>query len=411
MPALQIFNQSQENRVIVRAGRLIDGAGLPSEENVSLDIVGGVIEKLIKGGTDANIMADPGQCSIKILDFSKLTVMPGMIDCHVHLALDGNNFNQALTSWNDPEKFFKRVEKDLLNTLSKGIVAVRDAGDSSKMGLKCRKKILEGKLTGPMVMAAGYALRRQDKYGSFLGPPLNTKAINETVSQLAAQGVCQIKVLASGVVSFKEYGQVGKMQFSSEELKQIVAAAKDHGLKVMAHASSDPAVKLCIDAGVDSVEHGYFISPDSLGAMAEKNIAWIPTVIPVAIQARPPHNKQHSPESLQVIDRTYKRQLEMIALALETGVTLGVGTDAGAAGVLHGRSYPEELALLKRAGLGNRDIIKAATQNSAQILGLGQGTIEPGQPASLIAVEGNPMKDLAALFNVKHIILPGERNQ
>jgi imidazolonepropionase-like amidohydrolase len=216
------------------------------------------------------------------------------------------------------------------------------------------------------------------------------------VSRLAAAGARQIKVLVSGIVSFKEYGRVGPIHFSQEELKTIVEEAHSLGLTVMAHANSDQAVTMAASAGVDSLEHGYFISRDSLKMLAELNIPWVPTLIPVAAWSLKPGVRNINPEHRKIAERTYRQHQAMIAEASAMGITLGVGTDSGALGVQHGNGYLKELELYREAGLSPAEILQAATANGARIVGLeqGAGLVLPGSPANLIAVAGNFLKDL-----------------
>lgn len=354
------------------------------------------------------IHPDDDSYRIQWLELPGCTILPGLIDCHVHLALDGHNFVTAKQLCLDGAGLYQRVGKDLAAILNNGIVAVRDGGDRGGIGLAAREWITSGKLPGPLVFASGYALHQQGNYGSFLGPGLTAAELESAVDSLVGQKVDQIKVLVSGIVSFSEYGRVGGPQFSLIELTRIVYRAQSHGLRVMAHASGDEAVRLAIEAGVDSIEHGYFISEESLYRMAAAGISWVPTVIPVATQARESLRSHYSTQEITVIEQTYRRQLSMITAAQEIGVTLGVGTDAGATGVCHGQGYLEELLLYQEAGLSPTDILMAATRNGAAILGLEDrlGSIEPGRPAYLVAVEGNPWEDLKAMGRAKYVIRP-----
>jgi imidazolonepropionase-like amidohydrolase len=142
--------------------------------------------------------------------------------------------------------------------------------------------------------------------------------------------------------------------------------------------------------------------------MAEKEIAWVPTIIPVAVQTRLPYSKERSAHEIDLITRTYEEQIEKLSFAAELGVALGVGTDAGASGVRHGVSLVEEMLLFAKSALDNRSVLQAATAGNAAILGLGKenGSIEKGRKASLIAVQGNPLDDLGALHEIAAHFIP-----
>lgn len=374
------------------AGKILTGSSLSILKNVYMEIKNGIITKI-------KTVPKP-ICKEKLIDLSHLTLVPGPVDCHVHLALDGRDFRACLEKWHLPAKISLHIKKRLEENLKNGITCVRDGGDRNALVLSFNSS----KNSKPHIMTSGAALRLKNMYGSFLGPGLEKHHIREAVSFIAGKGANQIKVLVSGIVSFKEYGRVGRLQFDLPALQTIVGAAQDYGLKVMAHASSDRAVQICVQAGVHSIEHGYFISRDSLKIMAEKGIYWIPTVVPVANQLKGSRAGAFTRHEQNVIDRTYKRHLEMIPVARELGVPVAVGTDAGATGVLHGEGFHEELQLYTEAGLSPHEIIKTATIAGAKLLNINTG-LEIGKPARFIAVEGNPLKDLSVLKKPKYVAL------
>lgn len=398
---------TEEKTLLIRATRAWRGTPAPPEEGVLICLKKGKVAAYAPLGEKKSSRPLALTCPLgipscrqpctpgkppQILELSGCTVLPGLVDCHVHLGLGGK----------------ESLAERLASYLARGIVAVRDGGDAGGQGLAAARQVAGGALDGPQVIACGKALFKKGRYGSFLGRGIESAELEAAVDELAREGAQQIKVLVSGLVSFKEYGQVGPPQFDLAELRRIVKRARDHGLKVMAHASGEEAVRLAVEAGVDSVEHGYFLTRELLSRMAERGIAWVPTVVPVAAQLKEGLRERHGPREGKVICRTYRRQLEMVALALEAGVKLGVGTDAGATGVEHGKSFLEELLLYRQAGLSVTDILLAATLNGAAILGLEQqlGELAPGRPACLVAVEGNPWEDLEALERVKLVAWP-----
>lgn len=341
----------------------------------------------------------------KIIDLQGLVLLPGLVDCHVHLAIDGTGFQKAMCRWENDEAMAENISQSIRAYLQHGIVAVRDGGDKECIGLKARDQFPNE--PSPIVRASGFAIRKEGYYGSFLGEGIKEIAeVKTRIKKLIQLGVNQIKVLVSGIVSFKEYAKVGAIQFTLQELKTIVEISHNYGLKVMAHASSDHAVRTAIEAGVDSIEHGYFSSEASLELMAERGIPWVPTVVPVYMQTLEPWKHAFSSEQFNIIERTYKLQLERIAKAASLGVMLGIGTDAGAAGVMHGESYFQELKLFKAAGLPNLAILQAAILNGAKIIGLENelGAIRPGKKPLLIAVSENPLKSPQALQHVELMI-------
>ena len=396
-----MFIETNKN-YIIHTGRIIDcnETCALGPQSSTLYVAAGRIAA-ITHRNEAFTFSHPDRTTVE-LDLSGLTIMPPLIDCHVHLALDGIDFSAALKRWDSPEELDHTIQEQLRDTLTCGILAVRDGGDRKGIARQ-----VKGGSSAPLIKSPVRALRKPKTYGAFLGQGTKPQELESVLDQLVILGADHIKVIVSGVVSFKEYGKVGPVQYTYEELGPIVHGAHQRGLKVMAHASSDEAVSLSIAAGVDTVEHGYFLSLDSLGRLAEKRITWIPTVIPVAAQLH--NNTVGSNDRLNrdVIEKTVERQLEMINKAPALGVVLGVGTDAGAGGVRHGYGFHEELELYKNAGLSNAQILQSATLDGANILNLGWGRLKQGYPAAFIAVIGNPLANLAALRNVKYAFLPG----
>lgn len=339
----------------------------------------------------------------KELSLSDLTLLPGLIDCHVHLAFDSQNLQETIKEWSQtPSATYARIKKWMTDSLRYGVTAVRDGGDLMQFGLSARNMQATGEIMGPKVVATGSAIYRKGKYGNFLGPGINTfEDAKEQIDQLIEKQVNQIKLVLSGLVSFKEYGVVGKPQFVLEELDPIVKYAHSRGMRIMAHASSDEAVALCVKAGVDSVEHGYFVSSESLKKMADSNTAWVPTIAPLGNLVKLNH-LPYPGAKLEVIKRTYEEHLISINKAFQLGVNLGIGTDAGANQVYHGASYHDELNFYLDAGLQPFQVLTSATINSAKIIGMeAMGKIKPGYIPTLIAVRGNPLQDLKALEKVE----------
>jgi imidazolonepropionase-like amidohydrolase len=377
---------------ILWAGLLIDNHNPKPLSGAALVIRDGIIQQVLP---DFDPDAFTELAGFQLMDLREYTILPGLIDCHVHLALDGEDFQASLESWQDTATWLPRVQQALDVTRNCGVVAVRDGGDKGKVGLRAKQKLEQGIISGPVILSCGQAISKQGRYGSFLGPGItDLSSAIALIDQNLAEGADWIKVIVSGIVSFRQFGKVGGLQFTQAELNAIIGYAHTKGVPVMVHASSDDAVAMSVKAGADSIEHGYFLSVRSLEAMADRNIPWVPTLIPVACQ-----EEGTSAESQEIIKRTYEEQLERIAQAYRLGVTIGVGTDAGASGVAHGKAYWRELELLARAGLSNHDVLRAATLNSARICGLGEqlGSIEAGKSACVVAVKGNPLEDIAVL--------------
>ena len=400
MPVITIKTEKQyliipENILDVRTGQLLTNqALLVSGKKIKAVLPQGGIGSFTEMG-DAGIIALPG-----------ITLLPGLIDCHVHFALDGVDFNQALGRWTDPVALDQQLQQAAAGFLNAGVTAVRDGGDGASIGFATRNRISQGEITGPLVIATGWAIRREGLYGSFLGPGIrDVREGRKQIAELARLGVDQIKIIVSGIVSFKEFGKVGPVQFDLPELTALVQAAHDHGLKVMAHTSSDLAVRTAALTGVDSLEHGYFISEESLKIIAYKNIAWVPTLVPLVGLTAGEWRHLRTNQEINVLEKTVALHLEKVFLAAKMGILLGIGTDAGAISVTHGGSYLDEMQLFHQAGLSNLACLQAATVQAARIIGCDfLGTIAPGMICNMIGVMGNPLENLDLLRNPAYIL-------
>lgn len=256
---------------------------------------------------------------------------PAFVDTHLHLSLGGDFRENAKRQYDA------------------GIGLVRDAGDRDGCLDEIDFSPLSVVRTGPALFKTGY-------YGAFIGDQRGL-SLEEKISSSPSKFV---KVLLTGLVSFDEYGSVGKTQWSVEELREIVATAGRYGKKVMVHVNSDAACRVAVEAGAHSLEHGYFIGRDTLKMMADRHVYWTPTVAAMANQLQDPDGR-FSPAQRQVIEKNYRRQLEMINFAYETGTPLTIGTDSGSYNVFHGEVFFQELELYRQAGISQDDLLNMAT--------------------------------------------------
>ncbi len=266
---------------------------------------------------------------------------PLPVDTHVHLSLGGDPLDNARRQ------------------LAAGVAVVRDAGDrdASLDGVKMPSALTVIR-TGPAIFKKGF-------YGSFLGDNRDF-SLEEKIVRTPSSFV---KVILTGLVSFDVYGEVGCQQWSFVELSEIVRMAAAVGKKVMVHVNSDKACREAVKAGVHSLEHGYFIAPETLKMMAEKGVYWAPTVAAMANQSRDPDNR-FSAAQLAVIERNYKRHMEMIRFAHENGVKLTIGTDSGSYNVPHGSSFLREMEIFAEAGIPVTEVWRIATRNGWELLDL-----------------------------------------
>jgi predicted amidohydrolase YtcJ len=240
-----------------------------------------------------------------------------------------------------------------------GVQEVRDMGNRFGAGLLARK-ILGGEI---LVKSCGYALFRKGTYGVFLGKCVEGSGeIRREVEILHQAGADFIKVINSGIVSAAGAGLVTEGGFSREELGALCQKAGEMGLGVACHANSDGAIRDAVAAGVSSIEHGFFVSKETLHMMAEAGVAWTPTAFALLSVANAVPADQG-----RYLEEVVDAHLLSINFACAAGVTVRVGSDSGSKEVSHGSSFFEELRLFRKAGLTNRQILSAACMDADEI--------------------------------------------
>ncbi len=214
-----------------------------------------------------------------------------------------------------------------------------------------------------------------------------------------------IKVVNSGLNSLKQFGLQTPPQFQLSEMVEAVQAADRRDLPMMVHANGHLPVRIALDAGCRSVEHGFFMGRENLEKMAERGVNWVPTA--GTMKAYSEQLRPGTPE-LEISKKTLDHQLEQISDAHRLKVPMALGTDAGSPGVFHGRGMLEELKLFLAAGLSIQETVRCATLNAAKLLGLDRlGLLASGMEATFIALKGEPSKFPDNLTQVEMIVVEG----
>ncbi|MFH1886554.1 MAG: amidohydrolase family protein [Pseudomonadota bacterium] len=385
----------EEERFFLRAGWLVDGlGGLP--RGAVIEVRGDRVEAVHEAGE-----APDGP----VLDFSGCTVIPGLVDAHLHLAMSGGSDPRLRERQLDPDWPMARglIEQHLSACLAHGVVAVRDGGDRRGFALHYLASGL--KTHGVMVQAAGRAWHAPERYGSLIGrsPGPGRSLAREIVADSGPRGV--VKIVQSGLNSLVEYRRLTPPQFSYNELAPAVDAARACGLTVMAHANGEEPVRIAVDAGVASVEHGFFMGRENLARMADKGVVWVPTAVTMAAYAQV--LAAQSPQA-GMARRILDNQMEQLAWARDLGVRVATGTDAGSPGVFHGPAMAWEMALYMEAGWTLAEAVSAATREGARLLGLPNlGVLSPGKDATFLAAPGPPEDLLANLAHPRAVFVRG----
>jgi imidazolonepropionase-like amidohydrolase len=344
------------------------------------------------------------------------TILPGLIEAHAHLFLEGGEEDSQKRMEYlqvSKEQFLERAIPRLKRLLQIGVIGVRDAGDKYGVGLALQRQCRERSSLAsmPYVDSPGAAIYHQGRYGSFMGGALEEyDSFEACVAARVADGAYRIKLLATGIINFEKGAVTAKPQLPLAELEKLVAAARKHGCQTFAHASGNDGIANCIGAGVDSIEHGFFLDEDQLAMMRDKNIAWVPTFAPVQFQV----DKAAQLGWSDTVKSNLLRILESHARALMKAHSMGVcvlaGSDAGSHGVAHGWGLLWELELMERAGMSSLQVIRAATGSSALRLGYRQpfGIIRPGALSRFILTEHSPFQTVRNLRKPKIVFFDGE---
>ncbi|KJS03157.1 MAG: hypothetical protein VR65_02710 [Desulfobulbaceae bacterium BRH_c16a] len=385
----------------ILAGWLIDGSGGPVQEKMLLKIVGGSFASIEKYSPDDG--PDPSQ----LTDLSHCTVLPPLVDSHVHLFMSGTTDKRVRESQLTAgyEELRPVIARHLHYLFSHGVLAVRDGGDPGGFALRYKG---ENEMHEEMILkVSGRAWYGKGRYGKLIGRHPDEGERLDAAYEREEDPIDQVKIVQSGLNSLKLFGTETAPQFSGDELTALVRLAGQKGRKVMVHANGRDPVRLAVEAGCHSIEHGFFMGRKNLELMAEKGTFWVPTIFTMKAYAANLGFAAPGADR-RVIEKNLADQLTQLALAKELGVKVALGTDAGSLGVLHGESVVEEMKLLIRAGYSLPEAIRCATFNGARLLGLENfGLIARGKAATFLAARGGPSQLPRKLTYLEGIYLDG----
>ncbi len=397
--------------VAIRAQRLIDGTGGPVRMNAVILVEGGRIAAVGEG------IAIPE--GTRVIDLP--TVLPGFIDAHIHLTGrhigEGENWEDAAVRDLPQEDAIRGVRNAQL-TLEAGFTTVRNVGAHDFSDIALRDMIHEGIVPGPRILAGGNSLGitgghcDTNGYRPGVFDPDIRRGVADGLDQVVAsvryqikQGADVIKFCATGGV-LSEGDAVGVQQYTLDEMSALVEAAHMAERRVAAHAHGNEGIRVAVQAGVDSIEHGSTLDDETIAMMKQRGTYLVPTLMAqeaVESQARSGILTGLRAEKALYIAPIARRSFTMAARA---GVRIALGTDAGV--FPHGTNA-REFALMVEHGMAPMDAIVAGTSSAADLLGLGAeiGSIEKGKRADLVGVTGDPVRDITILQRVEFVMQDG----
>jgi imidazolonepropionase-like amidohydrolase len=388
---------------ILTAGLVLTGREAIAGGAVS--VAGGVIT----GAGPADRVLAGAPAGATRVDFPAATILPGLIDAHVHLAFDASDDPVAALSLVDNEALYTGMAERARRLLAVGVTTVRDLGDRGHLAIRLREEIAAGLRPGPRILTAGTPVTTAGGHCGFLGGETRGHAdIRRLARENLAAGADLLKIMVTGGHLTATGPRLWESQFGPEEIAIVVAEAHRAGKPVAAHAHGVEGIAAAVGAGVDTIEHCTFARPggqaagpdprpELLEAMARQGIVVCPTVSGAFTEV-----------AARAGEAVLRPWLDLIRLELDHGIQVIAGTDAGVARARVDR-YAEGLEWLSRAGLTNTEILGMATTSAADALGLGDrtGRLAPGYSADLIVVTGDPREDLSVLRELRFTMAAG----
>lgn len=404
VPALA---QSSARIVAIKCGKLLDVRTGNVITNAFILVEG---ERITAVG--ANVTVPSGA---EVIDLSRMTVLPGFIDCHTHLTFDLNTVGALGLSLSIPRQALIGARNARL-TLNAGFTTVRNVGAGGYSDIALRDAINAGDVPGPRIVASGPSLGITGGHcdENLLAPEFHhtSEGVADGVANVIQKtrenikyGADVIKFCSTGgVLSFGDDPKVS--QYTLEEMKALVSEAHRLGRRVAAHAHGGDGIKLAVQAGVDSIEHGTYIDDEAIKMMKERGVYLVPTIY-LTEWFMQNYERLRVPEPLVAKAKIVMPVMQKnLTHAFQQGVPVAFGTDAAV--YPHGLNA-REFAAYVRMGMTPLQAIQTATIHAAKLLGQEDrlGTLEAGKYADLVAVEGDPLKDITELERVKVIVKGG----
>lgn len=401
-------------RTIVHAGHLIDGVSRDVHGEMSIIVDKGRITDVTPG------FVAPGEGD-DVIDLSSSTVMPGLFDCHVHLQAQLSKTSYSEEFHLNPTDYALHAAYYARKTLLAGFTTVRNLGDDGMTTVSLRNAIRDGFAVGPRIYTAGKAIGTTGGHAdptdgwcqALQGDPGPREGVidgadeaRKAVRQRYKDGADLIKIMATGgVLSLETSGD--NAQMTEDEIRAIVETANDYHMAVAVHAHGAEGIKRAVEAGVTSIEHGTYMTDEIMAMMKKRGTYYVPTILAGVTVAEYADQGDMLPAIVRPKARAIGPQIEnTFARAYKAGVKIAFGTDSG---VSHHGDNAREFELMVKCGMPPMKAIQCATIEAAKLLRVEKdlGSVEKGKIADLVAVDGDPLKNISLMRDIKFVMKDG----
>jgi imidazolonepropionase-like amidohydrolase len=409
-----------EQALVIHAGALLDQPAKSPRANATLLVVDGKVAAVRDGFVAPEAIGAPD--GARMVDLKSYFVLPGLIDSHVHLTSDVAGVQALVESVtkSPPDQAYDAAV-NAKKTIEAGFTTVRNLGDDDGVTLALRDAVAAGKVPGPRILDAGRSISttsgHTDPTVGFreeLHPAIangNTcdglESCRHAVREQIRRGADVIKMATTGGVNSRIGTGIGKQMFD-DEAKAIADTAHLYGKKVAVHAHGADGIMVALRAGTDSIEHGTMLDDEALALMRKNGVYYVPTLSTINgyIERLAKDPNAYTPEVKKKIEWRISVTGKSLEKAMQQNVKIAFGTDAGVS--KHGRNA-DEFVLMVKHGMTPAQAIAAATINAADLLGVAAeaGDLSPGKRADLIAVKGDPLKDVTVLKSVSLVMKGG----
>lgn len=360
----------------------------------------------IDGKRISKIAPGMAQEQAEVIDATGKYILPGIIDCHVHLSMNGGPHPMAeLSKSSEAEALFVAMQScDEL--IKSGVTTIRECGGKGNESVILANAVEAGKMAGPRIISCIKAIKIIG--GHFVGAEVTGPVeAREAARTLIKDGAKFIKLMATGGLG-KIGEKPGVVELDVDEMRAAIDEGKKHDMIGVAHCHSKQGMLNALEAGAVSIEHATFVDKEVVEAMLEKKAYVVPTFSPYILIDRHGPDNGVSAYMCRMAKEICAYKNEYFKLVHESGVPIAFGRDAGATFVRHGK-YVLEMQAMEQCGMSRQAIIQSATENAAKLLGLWDdiGSLDAGKFADMVVLDADPAKDLAAFEAVAMVFKEG----